>query len=216
LQTAGRKPEDPGLLILSVIFIYYILFRCYMPYEINEIKDIRKKLGMTQAALAKKAAVSQSLIAKIEAGSLDPTFSNAKKIFAALDTVSKTHELKASDVMNSKIVDISPQDDVREAIKKTKKYDISQIPVVENKSIIGLVSESTIIAKMAAEKDPHKVLDLKVTDVMQESPPIITPNTGISVVQSLLKIYPIIFVSDKGKLEGVITKSDLLRKIYKE
>lgn len=186
-----------------------------MPYEINEIKEIRKKLGLTQGQLAKKASVSQSLIAKIEAGSLDPTYTNAKKIFNALDELSKHHELKASELMNKRVVDLSPSDDVRSAIKKTKKYEISQLPVVENNNVIGLVSETTIITKMASEKDPHKVLDLKVTEVMQETPPIITPTTEMSVVQSLLKIYPVILVSEKGKLQGIITKSDMLRKIYK-
>ena len=37
-----------------------------MPFEITEIKLIRKKLGITQADLSKQAGVSQSLIAKIE------------------------------------------------------------------------------------------------------------------------------------------------------
>jgi len=184
-----------------------------MPYEINEIKEIRKKLGLTQSQLSKKAGVSQSLIAKIEAGSLDPTYSNAKKIFAALDDLSKTKELKASDVMNKRIVDVSPDEDIKSVIKKTKKFEISQLPVIENKNVVGLMSETIIVAKMASEKDPKKVLDMKVADVMQEAPLIITPSTVVSVIQSLLKIYPVIIVSDKGKIEGIITKSDVLRKI---
>jgi len=37
-----------------------------MPYELEEIKEIRKKFGLTQNELANRAGVSQSLIAKIE------------------------------------------------------------------------------------------------------------------------------------------------------
>ena len=66
-----------------------------MSYELKDIKDIRKKFNLTQSDLAKKADVSQSLIAKIEAGRLDPTYSNAQKIFEALDTLTKKEETKA-------------------------------------------------------------------------------------------------------------------------
>jgi len=37
-----------------------------MTYELEEVKKIRKKLGLTQTELANRAGVSQSLIAKIE------------------------------------------------------------------------------------------------------------------------------------------------------
>ena len=53
-----------------------------------EIKDItrrRKILGLTQNKLARQANVSQSLVAKIETGRVDPSYSKMMKILIALD-----------------------------------------------------------------------------------------------------------------------------------
>jgi transcriptional regulator with XRE-family HTH domain len=38
------------------------------------VREARARAGMTQRALAARAGVSQSLVARIEAGSVDPTF----------------------------------------------------------------------------------------------------------------------------------------------
>ena len=54
-----------------------------------------------------------------------------------------------------------------------------------------------------------------VKEVMQESPPIVSKQTSIQVVSNLLKHFPMMLVSDEGKLVGVITKSDLIGKLYK-
>ena len=53
----------------------------------------------------------------------------------------------------------------------------------------------------------------KVSEIMQEAPPIVSKTTSIQVVSSLLKHYPVVVVSEGGRLVGLITKSDLLGKL---
>jgi predicted transcriptional regulator len=180
-----------------------------MPYELEEIKHIRKKLGLTQFELAKRAGVSQSLIAKTEAGRLDPTYTNAKKIFTALDELESKKELKAGDIMNRKIISVSANDDIKSAIQKMKKFQISQMPVLHDHKPIGLVSESIILEHIADKKARL------IKDIMEESPPIIPKESSSKVVSNLLRHYPMVLVSSGGELVGLITKADLLGRIYR-
>ncbi len=180
-----------------------------MTYELDEVKKIRKKLGMTQTQLANRAGVSQSLIAKIESGRIDPTYTKTKKIFAALSELEKKEEVKAEQIMSSKIISVEPSDSIKDAIAKMKKFQISQLPVIDNHKLIGLVSESTILDAMLNSKATQ------VKDIMQEAPPIVSKTTPIQVVSNLLRHFPMVLVSEEGKLIGLITKSDLLGKLYK-
>ncbi|HZX44889.1 MAG TPA: CBS domain-containing protein [Candidatus Nanoarchaeia archaeon] len=180
-----------------------------MTLELSEIKEIRKKYGLTQTQLAERAQVSQSLIAKIEAGRLDPTYSNAKKIFEAIDSLGKKKEMKAEEMMNIHIISVKPDEGIRSAIEKMKKANISQMPVLDEHKSIGIVSESIILEALLNRKGD------KVKDIMEDSAPVVSKNTTISAVSNLLRFYPMVLVSDSGELKGVITKSDLLGKIYR-
>ena len=53
--------------------------------KVEEIKVIRKNLDLTQEELSRLSGISQSLIARIEAGTVDPSFSKAERIFSALE-----------------------------------------------------------------------------------------------------------------------------------
>lgn len=186
-----------------------------MTYELGDIKEIRRKFNITQSELAKKSGVSQSLIAKIEAARIDPTYTKVKQIFSTLDNLSKKSEMKAEDIMNKKIITLASTDDVRAAIKKMKKYDISQMPVMDGNNAVGLITEAAIMNKMVDIDDPVKLVSLVVKDLMMDCPPIVPKNSNSSVVSSLLRHYPVVLISGDGKLAGLITKSDMLRKIYK-
>jgi predicted transcriptional regulator len=180
-----------------------------MSYELEEVKEIRKKFGLTQGELANRAGVSQSLIAKIEAGRLDPTYSNAKKIFSAIDLLGKKKELKAAEMMSRHIISVKPGDDIKEAIKKMKKANISQMPVIEEHKSIGIVSESIILEALLNKRGA------KIKDIMEDSAPVVSKNTTVNAISNLLRFYSMVLVSDGGELKGIITKSDLLGTVYK-
>jgi len=182
-----------------------------MPTEIEEIKHIRKKLGITQSELSKLSGVSQSLIAKIEAGKIDPTYSRARRLFEALQQLSGHEELIARDIANTKIISVSPQHKISEAIKLMKKYDISQLPVITGQHAVGRINETLLLDCVLKGKT-----DERINECMGESPPVVPDTANIQSVSDLLKFYSLILVNQKGKLIGLITKSDVIQNAYKK
>ncbi|MFH1438964.1 MAG: CBS domain-containing protein [Candidatus Woesearchaeota archaeon] len=182
--------------------------------ELREIKEIRKKFGLTQTELAELAGVSQSLIAKVESNMIDPTFTKVKKIFDAIDSLNNKNELKAKDVLNKNIIFLNTKDSLKEATRLMKKKGISQLPVIEDSrssNVVGLISEAIILEAIMNNTSPES----KVKDFMKDCPPIVNKDTVISIIGNILRFYQMVIVSDKGKPIGIITKADLLGKVYK-
>lgn len=179
-------------------------------YEIEDIKRVRKKLNLTQGELANRAQVSQSLIAKIEAKRLDPTYTKVKQIFFVLEQLEQKGQLTASQLMSSKVISIEAASQLKDAITMMKKHQISQLPVMENGHLVGQISESTILDALIEGKHPH------VKDIMADAPPLVPKNANVSMISSLLRHCPMVVVAEQGKAIGVITKSDLIGKAYKE
>ena len=166
-----------------------------MVFDVTQLKKIRKQLDLTQHQFAKEIGTSQSMVAKIEAGKLDPTYSYVKKIESTINSFTKTQEREAKDIMIKKIISVKLEDKVSNIIDLMNKHKISQLPVLQSGKVVGLITESSIL-----EKDLEQIKNLKVRDLMIESPPLISVDTKISVVSSLLKHFPIVLVSEKGKL----------------
>jgi len=176
--------------------------------DLKEIKLVRKKCNLSQTQLARLAGVSQSLIAKVEAGRIDPTYSNAQKIFRALERLHAEKELKAEEIMNPKIISLRPEDSVKDAVQKMRKFEISQMPVLDGETVIGIVSESGLLDALMNHPKAKTMLE-----VMEDAPPIISKDASAKVVSSLLKHFPVVLVASKGRLKGVITKADVLGKM---
>jgi len=163
-----------------------------MVFDITYLKKIRRQVNLTQKEFSRKAGVSQSMIAKIESGKLDTAYSNVKKIEQALESLTKQQEKEAKDIMIKNIISVSPREKVSNIIKTMRKYTISQLPVLNNEKVIGLISESSIL-----NKNLEDIKNLTARDVMGEAPPIIDKNAKIELVKQILRFYPLILVKEE-------------------
>ncbi|MBI2151474.1 CBS domain-containing protein [Candidatus Woesearchaeota archaeon] len=179
--------------------------------SIEEIGRLRKRLGLTQKELAANSGVSQSLIAKIESGSVEPTYSKAQNIFEALENLRAKEEIKAEQIMKTKVISVTLKEIVKEVIKIMKTKSISQMPVMDKEKVCGVITESAIL--MNLREHPEKMNYLRAEEVMEETPPIVSPKAGQKLLLELLKDYPIVLVAEKGEIKGLISKTDVLGKM---
>jgi predicted transcriptional regulator len=176
----------------------------------KQLKKIRVQLGITQSELAKAAGVSQSLIAKLESGLVDPSFSTMKAISEALRSHIRMEGKKASDVMSTPVVSVQASLSLSESINVMRKSNISQIPVYSGSKLSGAITENQIVALLSGMEDPRGLLSKPVSSIMQPSFPIVSTDTPIEALFSLFKFVPAVLVATGEKVEGIITKIDML------
>jgi len=182
-----------------------------MLYELNKIKSMRQKLGLTQIDLAKLAKVSQSIITKIERGKIEPSYSIASKIFMVLEEqLAKNHKtIIAKNILTKKIIKIELSATIEKAMDLMKTNAISQLPVFEETTIVGSISEDTFI------KNYDKIHDkrIQVKKIMDEPFPTMPENTSITLIKEILKTYSAVVITRNGTPIGIISKADLLKKL---
>lgn len=175
---------------------------------LSDIKKMRKSMGITQQKLSEISGISQPLIARIETGKVEPSFSNAEKIFSALDGMKRDSSHNAKDIMSRKIVFVKPDDKILAAAKIMKRKGISQMPVAHNEKILGIIGEKEISSSIGRE-----LSRLCVMDVMSDAPPTVSPNANIAMIASMLEYSQCLLVIDKGRIEGIISRADILKAV---
>jgi predicted transcriptional regulator len=175
----------------------------------EDIRRLRKMMGLTQKKLAKKAGVSQSLIARIEKNSVDPRLSTVRKILGALSLI-KAGKI-ANDVMHSPVITVKITDTVRKAVELMRKHNISQLPVLKEKVMVGSIKESTIIHRLTRGGNIRKMFFTPIYNIMENPFITVNPSMGIDEVLSIMSSgHSAVSVIDKGILVGIITKIDVL------
>ncbi|HUP87775.1 MAG TPA: pyridoxal-phosphate dependent enzyme [Longimicrobiales bacterium] len=107
------------------------------------------------------------------------------------------------------LVSVSRDASTREALALITEYDISQLPVCDDNTCVGVLSESTVMARII--EDPA-VLDKSVASLMDAALPVVDGDTPLPAAGRLLtRQNPAVLVRIDGKLGGIVTRYDMVR-----
>ena len=179
--------------------------------SLEDIAKKRRMLGLKQAELAKLAGVSQSLIAKLESGKIDSSYTKVKTIFDALERLEVKTKIQAGKMLHKEVVGIQKSEPISKVVQLMKSHGYSQLPVFDGKQPVGSISEKTILHQILAGKDLSQISALPTGEIMEEAFPQVGEDAPLSLISSLLQVYSAVLVSKKGKVVGIISKADLLR-----
>ncbi len=177
----------------------------------GEFKRRRNYLGLTQIRLAKIARLSQSIINKLERGKIDPTYSTILKIERALESQENVSNFKAENIMIENIISITPQTKISKAIEIMSENDYSQLLVLMRGELIGVIYEKTILGVIGKKVDIYKNT---VKDYIETSPIIVPPKFSAIDLSFIFmnRKTKFVLVGERGKILGLITKSDLFKR----
>jgi predicted transcriptional regulator len=182
--------------------------------QLSEIEKQREKLKLTQTQLAEKAGVSQSLIARLEAGTVDPRYSKVAKVFTALEEL-KGREIEAKEIMTKNVVGVKAENTIEQAAGILKEHGVSQMPVYDGENTIGSFSEENILDEISKGVNMQELSMEKIREHMDSAFPIVKPDTPLSVLSALLEHNKAVLVQDAGKTVGIVTNADLLKVLHK-
>jgi tRNA nucleotidyltransferase (CCA-adding enzyme) len=122
----------------------------------------------------------------------------------------KLKNMRVSEVMTTPVVCSSPDSSAHDILKKLENCNFTGLPIVDDKAILGIVSEKDIIQLFLQGKNLRSVL---AKDFMEQN--IITadknsyelPSVKALIENQILRL-PITY---QGRLVGILTRHDILK-----
>ena len=121
--------------------------------------------------------------------------------------------MKVKEVMTTDIIFVDKDIDLKHVLDLMKKHSITKVPVVENKKLIGIVTDNIIAYKLGSiRKKGIPASRLHASSVTEKNIERISPDTELkTILKKVGEPGPtMLCVEENDKLIGVITKADLL------
>ena len=173
--------------------------------DISDVKNIRKKMGLSQRKLAKETGLSVSWINQVEMNVIkDPSYLKIKKIFDLYEFKKTGHEKTAGDICIKKIISFDLGSSIKDANKIMIDSGISQIPVFEKNLCVGMITDKIITSLVGSDVSDVKI----VKEMLDIAPPRVSADTPIRALRSILEYFEYVLVEKDGFIFGILVRQD--------
>ena len=121
--------------------------------------------------------------------------------------------MKVKDVMTKDIITVDKDENLKHVLHLMKKHEITKIPVLEEKKLVGLITDNIIAYKLGSiHKKGVPPSRLHASSVTDKNIECVNPETDVkTILEKVGEPGPtMLCVTENTKLLGVITKADLL------
>jgi cystathionine beta-synthase len=135
----------------------------------------------------------------------DHGFVERKETHDLRDLITRPHTAKGA-------VTIQPADDLKGAYRKMKMYDVSQLPVMTEGKLVGLISEMDILLAVAGHPESFA---MPVETAMTTQLLTVQVSTPVSQLTQIFENGMVAIVMDSQDFLGLITPIDVLQYLRK-
>jgi cystathionine beta-synthase len=105
------------------------------------------------------------------------------------------------------VVFLREDETLQSAYSRMKIYDVSQLPVLENERIVGIIDELDVLLHLKADREAMK---RPVREIMTKDLETLDPRATVDSVLDLLEKGLVPIVQDGSRFLGIITRMDVL------
>jgi cystathionine beta-synthase len=109
-------------------------------------------------------------------------------------------------------VTVLPSDTLKAAYRKMRMYDVSQLPVMDDGQLLGLVSETDLLLAVHGNQEGFSK---KVSDAMARNLVTLEASQSIEDLPAIFERGMVAIIMDKEEFLGLITPIDLLQYLRK-
>jgi cystathionine beta-synthase len=123
-------------------------------------------------------------------------------------------DIKANDIHASKsestLITAGPNDLMTEVVDLFKRYNISQVPVVDDtKQLLGIVTEVDLLNHMLNQGHIHSSVET-IESIIDPDVPVIDPDAPLERIMEIFSDNSVAVIVKEDGLQGILTKIDIL------